>query len=153
MISLKIATQEDTPYIFEMCLKFIEESPYKDYPKDATKISSLISSFLSDISQRICLLATSKDIPIGIVAGQVSPALFSHQLVASEVLWWVEPEYRGRSRAAIELLGAFEDWGRRVGADYIQMVSLPFLGDSRAHSIYTRLGYDLKELAYVKEIH
>lgn len=151
-MQLKIGTLEDYPKVITMAYSFLKESPYKEYPIDTHKIESLVVGFLTPNNERICFLATKENEPIGMIAGGVTEALFSHQKVASEVVWWIHPDHRGRGRAAIELLGAFQDWGRRVGADYVQMVSLPSLGDSRANAIYSRLGYTLKEMSFVKEL-
>ena len=152
MISLKIPTEEDIPIIYEMCLKFIDESPYREYPRDEHKILSLIASFLSNQKERICILGISNGIPIGIIAGSLSQALFSQQQVASEVMWWVDPEHRGKTRAALELLGAFEHWAKLVGASFIQMQSLTNEYEIPLERFFTAKGYRPKEIAYVKEL-
>ena len=145
---------EDFETVFDMSLSFLKESPYRDIPSSHSKIVSFIRLFLEDIgSERVCILAFSKEnIPIGIIAGQLSSVPFSDLQVASETMWWVSPDYRGRSRAAVELLGAFEHWARRVGSSFIQMQSLALLNGSKVGSLLERLGYQETEIAYLKEI-
>ena len=152
MVELRIATEEDLPVLLEMCKKFVDESPYRDYPIEYPKVESLVLSFLSNQKEKICVLAVSKETPIGMIAGYLSPALFSSQQVASEIVWWVDPQYRGKSRAAIELLGAFETWARIVGASYIQMQSLTNEYEMPLEKLFSTKGYRAKEIAYVKRI-
>lgn len=152
MISLRVATERDIMDIYRMCLRFIEESPYSEYPRDEDKIVSLIVSFLSNQKEKICVLAISEDTPIGIIAGYINPALFSSQVVASEVLWWVDPDHRGKTKAAFELLGAFEHWAKLVGASFVQMQSLTNKYEMKLENFFIRKGYKPQEISYVKLI-
>lgn len=153
MITLKIADKDDYSTVLEFSLKFLKESPYRDLPYDIAKIDSFIRLFLEgDKNERICILALSKGIPIGIIAGHLSQALFSSELVAAEVMWWITPEFRGRSKAALELLGAFEHWASMEGSSFIQMQSLGALNGSKVGSLLERFGYEPKEVSYLKEI-
>lgn len=151
---LKVATMEDFETVFDMSLSFLKESPYRDIPSSHSKIVSFIRLFLEDKgSERVCILAFSKEnIPIGIIAGQLSSVPFSDHKVASEVMWWVSPNHRGVSRAAVELLGAFEHWGRIRGSSFIQMQSLASLNGFKVGKLLNRLGYEEKEVAYLKDI-
>lgn len=153
-MQLKLATMEDFETCFDMSLSFLKESPYRDIPYSNAKIVSFIRLFLeTNGTERVCILALSKDnIPIGIIAGQLSSVPFSDLQVASETMWWVSPDYRGRSRAAVELLGAFEHWARIRGSSFIQMQSLAALNGFKVGKLLNRLGYEEKEIAYLKEI-
>lgn len=153
-MKLKLATTEDFATVKKMSLSFLKESPYSNYPKDETKMESIIFSFLLNNEERICILAFSdEDKPIGIIAGYLNEALFTNEKVASEVMWWVHPKYRKRSRAGIELLEAFQHWSRMVGSSYIQMQSLASTDDSGAvDKIYRKYGFVPKEVTYIKEL-
>ncbi len=152
MINLKVATQEDFDILKKMCILFLEESPYRSYPRELHKIEALIGSFLVGDLDKTCVLAYHKDKPIGMIAGAVSETLFSHHLVASEVVWWIDPDHRRKSRAALELLGAFEHWARLNKASFVQMQCLTGLSEDVVGRIYNKLGYNQTEIAYVKEL-
>lgn len=152
MITLRLATQEDFDILKKMCILFLEESPYRSYPRELHKIEALIGSFLVGDLSKTCVLAFYKDKPIGMIAGAVSETLFSHHLVASEVVWWIDPDHRRKSKAALELLGAFEYWARINKASYVQMQCLSGLNEDGVGRIYKRLGYNQNEIAYVKEL-
>jgi len=152
MITLRLATQEDFDILKKMCILFLEESPYRSYPRELHKIEALIGSFLVGDLSKTCVLAIYKDKPIGMIAGNISETLFSHHLVASEVVWWIDPDHRRKSKAALELLGAFEYWARINKASYVQMQCLSGLNEDGVGRIYKRLGYNQNEIAYVKEL-
>lgn len=140
---LKIATEEDIPVIKELAMKFANSTSYADYVDEA-KADFLIQEFLkADKSQKIVLLYDN----IGILAGMVQPFFFGNVLVASEVLWWVEPDERGK-KAGEELLNAFEFWAQKVGCKLITMVCL----NDSVGKYYEKRGYRLYENAYMKEL-
>lgn len=154
MTELRLATGDDFEAVKEMSLKFLKESPYRDLSYDIPKIEAFIRLFLENKgASLVCILAVSpKGIPIGIIAGQLSSVPFSLDTIAAETMWWVDPNYRGRSRAAVELLRAFEHWGRIRGSSFIQMQSLASLNEFKVASILGKFGYEQKEIAYLKEL-
>lgn len=155
-MKLQLATTEEFHIVKKMALAFLKESPYKDLPKDESKVDNIIFSFLLDgyNKEKVCILCySSEDEPIGIIAGYTNEAIFTSEKVASEVMWWVDPRFRGRSKAGIELLQAFEHWAGMVGSSFIQMQSLASLDDSGAiDKIYKRMGYEPKEISYLKRV-
>lgn len=83
----------------------------------------------------------------GVVVGMLGLLLFENPITgestASELFWWVEPEYRG---LGVRLLKRGEQWAREMGAQQVHMIApTPEVGQ-----LYTRLGYDYLESAYHK---
>lgn len=152
MINLKLAEEGDFEDLKKMSLSFLDESPYRDFKRDNSKIDTLVNSFLVTDKEKVCIIAIYKDKPIGMIAGVLSESLFSQDQVASELVWWIDPKNRRKSKAALELLGAFEHWAKISGAVFIQMQCLPGLNGDTVGRIYERLGYKLTEIAYVKEL-
>jgi GNAT superfamily N-acetyltransferase len=139
---LRIATIEDEDLILELALKFVNESPYKEYANEEY-IRGLIKDFLaSDQSVKIVLLHENS-----MLAGMVSPFLFGPHLMATEVAWWVDLDSR-KKKIGEELLEAFEFWAKKVGCDLITMVSI----DDTLGKYYEKKGYSLHERAYMKEL-
>ena len=135
-----------------MCLEFLEESPYRAFPRDLHKIEALIGSFLKGDLDRTCIVAFFKDRPIGMIAGVLTESIFSEDKVASEMVWWIDPNHRRKSRAAFELLSAFEHWAKLKKASFVQMQCLVGLSEETVGHIYQRLGYNSTEIAYIKEL-
>ena len=140
---LRLATKDDLELLVEMGRKFISSTGYAAYA-DETRMKELAEDFLTaDPSQKIVLLYEDK----GMLGGVVTPFLFGTVKIATEVVWWVDPDHR-KSEIGMKLLEAFEFWAKKVGCGLISMVGL----DDNLDKFYVRNGYRLSERAYVKEL-
>lgn len=133
--------------------QWIEESPYKDLTVDPHKLDTILQALLTgNGTQGIAILAMKDDKPVGMVLGQVAEMLFSHETLAHELAWWVEPSHRG-GKIAIKLLDAFEYWAKEVAkCKRVQMSMVETENADRVGKLYTRRGYTLREKAYLKEL-
>jgi GNAT superfamily N-acetyltransferase len=149
-MTLKIADYSDFKPIFDMAGRFQQASPYTELTYDEGKVVELIDSFLTgDRTQKIIILGLKDQEPVGMIAGVVNEMLFSHDLIASELMWWVEPEHRG-SRLSIQLLDAYEEWARRVGAKVVQLSSVNTDHADKLDRLYRHRDYNLVERGYIK---
>jgi GNAT superfamily N-acetyltransferase len=88
----------------------------------------------------------------GIIVGILSPSFLEPQhYLASELVWFVEPEHRNGT-TGIKLLKEFERIAKERGATRVQMVCLEKMTPEVVGKIYTKLGYNLVEHHYLKEI-
>lgn len=140
---IKIATIEDAPEILNMVLKFAENSNYfQIVSKD--KIEELINNILNSTrEQAIILLEEGK----GMLAAMIAEFPYGNILQATELAWWVEPEYRN-TKVGQSLIEAFEFWADKVGAKIKVMSCL----DDTVSKFYEKNGYKLYERIYFKEI-
>lgn len=139
---MKIATIEDLEEITEMSMKFVETTRYSDYA-DIETIQSLIKKIITgEQNQAILLIEPGK----GFLAGMSSPFALGPHLLASEIAWWVEPEYRKAGVGKL-LMEAFEYWAKEKAG--CTMVSMAVLGDDPG-DFYEKSGYKLYEKAYLK---
>lgn len=76
------------------------------------------------------------------------PDLYTGEMVASEVFWFVLPEHRG---VGLALLDAYEKWARDEGCREVRMIHLSGLMPERLKALYQRRGYCEVEVAYGKE--
>ena len=76
------------------------------------------------------------------------PDLYTGNLVATELFWFVFPDHRG---IGLELLDIYEKWARDEGCSEIRMIHLPRLMPDRLKRLYQRRGYRELEVAYGKE--
>lgn len=87
----------------------------------------------------------------GAILGLVFPHWWNPSvLVAQELGWWVEPEYRGTS-VGIRLLKQFEIRVAELGATKVMMICLEALEPDKVEQIYTKLGYTKLERIFIKE--
>ena len=140
---LKIATIDDLSLVLDLSMKFANAIPYKDYIDEEVVKATLTDILTGDKDRKICLLYGE----VGFITGVAAPFMFGTDLLATELAWWVEPEYRSK-KVGLELLEAFEFWARKIGCKLISMACL----DEKVAALYESKGYTLYERAYLKEI-
>lgn len=88
----------------------------------------------------------------GFIVGHVTPSFLQPSVtLCTEAAWFVEKEYRGTT-VGIKLLKDYENEAIRRGATQITMVNIRHLNMDGLDKIYTKLGYNLFEQHYLKEI-
>lgn len=80
-----------------------------------------------------------------------APDLFDGIFMAVETFWFVFPEYR-KLGVGVDLLEAFEQWGRGNGCRKAAMIHLVDSYPEVLKTFYESRGYKLIELHYVKAL-
>lgn len=86
---------------------------------------------------------------VGFLGALKFPDISTGEMKAQEIGWFVTKECRGKG---LHLLLAYLDWARK---NRCKAVSVAYLADSmpdKVKSIYERLGFELTENVYSKEI-
>lgn len=149
---LKLAQPYHIPEIRDFCRKFFSESPYHDFPYDEKKVDETIDKIVNAYGKGHVVIVYEKyGKAVGCIAGTVVDFLLNHGKIATEIMWWVEPEYR-KSRAGIELLNAFESWATYSKCELVQMISLNTEIGKALGGLYRRRGYVETEQAYMKRL-
>lgn len=98
----------------------------------------------------VILVGLKDRLPIGFLVGAANQPVFSSDKIATELGWWVEPEYR-KTRSSYLLYQAYEDWAVRTGCSHVHGAFLP--GSSpELDEFYKRRGYVQVESSYLKRI-
>src|SRR3989304_1594017 len=87
----------------------------------------------------------------GCIGGIVYPDPNTGDLLATEMFWYVMPEFR-KGTVGLRLLDCFENWAKQKKADKIIMVHLSNLQSDRISTLYKRKGYTPIETHYIKEV-
>ena len=141
------AKEEDIPKILDMIYGFYDES-LRDYGISVKKET------LEDTLKKLIGLGSIfvDDELSGVVAGTISPSLFDKdELVGQELIWYVKPETR-KGRVGLELINAFTEYCKSMGAKKLMMVHMENLNPILMNKLYTRKHYRLMEFHYIKEI-
>jgi GNAT superfamily N-acetyltransferase len=145
---IRSATKADTPQLLEMGRQFYATTHYRHFaPYSPESVEHVIDLMLDGVF----LVAEEDGKLVGMVGLVVFPHLFNRDhLVANEVVWWVDPDYRGK-RIAVDLMAAIEPACKEKGVSAIQMVALANSPPAAA-AIYERMGYTHSESSYLKRI-
>lgn len=148
---LRIADGNDIPELKRMALNFKAHSPYKDFPVDEDKIQEFLGKIIEAAPKdAIILMAIVDDKPVGMLVGLSAEFIFSRDKYASELAWWVDPEFRGS--AGKELQEAFAYWAKKVGCKYLSMALLENEDAKKIKKIYKKLGLVPAEQTWIREI-
>lgn len=133
----------DLDAAIEILGEFREESlKYFGFSKPFAKdyLSQFVEdSFVLEIDGRV----------VGISAGKIIQSQVDGQLIYDEVVWYVLREFRGYG---LRLMDALEARCRERG---IKHMACSLMGNSmseRLHKFYTRRGFEVMEIHYIKEL-
>jgi GNAT superfamily N-acetyltransferase len=85
----------------------------------------------------------------GLLIGTISPQMMTDTVVAQEIMWYVQPEYRN-TLGSVRLLSDFEQWAKKRGADGIIMASFTATEEQKLGEFYRRRGYQHLETHLLK---
>lgn len=147
--------REATVYDLETLIALGElmhvESNYRSiiFSKDKTLVTGI--SIIADPMWCVRVCEGKDDEVIGMFVGYVSQFPFSYDLVASDFVLYVLPEYRG-STAALRLLGAYEAWAKSKEAKIINIGTTTGVNTDKVGEFYERLGFNRVGAVYRKEV-
>jgi len=121
-MTVRMAVPDDMHKVVELGRRFLLEGPYRgeleDNPEKATQFAC---SLLQHPSGRI-LVADDGEKVVGVFAFFAYDHLFSGELTAVELIWYVEPESRPGG-IALKLLAAGEKMAREMGCVKMQLTA------------------------------
>lgn len=144
-LGLRVGKLDDVPRILVMCKAFHNYSGYK-FPFEEDYVRHFIIRTIHNKSS-IVLVLDFKGTAVGVLAAAAVEHIYSPINVSTELVWWVEPEFRG-SKKALELVKAYEYWA--VNKMHCKLVTMTSLADG-VDKLYEKLGYTKKEHNWCKE--
>lgn len=150
MSIIRRATTHDADALFIMARKFVAFAPYRDsLTVTDDELRAIITYFTDNAT---VFVADESGIAIGMLVAVIAPVWYAPSCkVATELAWWVEPEYRNRT-TAIRLIQVFERWAKDEGAMMCSMSNLEINDGGRVLSMLDRMGYRLTEQSHTKRI-
>lgn len=144
---IRQATLEDVPAIVAMGLRFAADE-YRDYLRpDPAALEQLARNVITGATS-IGFVAEDADAAlVGMIGLMTYQQPMAGALVATEIVWWMEPEARG-ARAAIHLLNKGETWAREQGATKFQMIA----PTDHVGAFYERMGFKKLETHYQRSL-
>ena len=151
-ISLSLATKEDCMEAALMGKMFHKEALKNGY-KLGFSMEKFEQMYMGAVEapEYFYMLAKNEDTNehIGFFIGCLHNPLFSDDILATELFWWVEKECRGRG-IAIALIKEFERWAKSNNATQVNVSDLQNV--KNLGKLYNRLGYQESEMTYRKDL-
>lgn len=119
--TIREAVYSDIDRVVEMGRRFLLEGPYREQLADKPRIAAeLMEKLLKSSSSKI--LVSEEDGKLtGVFAFVIFPHYFSGEITAGELIWYVEPEHRGKT--SLELLWKAEKMAYEMGAKWMQLTA------------------------------
>lgn len=144
-IIVRKAVLDDKESCLDMAEKFYSLAGYSAHIPFNREDCGLL--FDSALEQGLVFVA-DHDGPVGIVLGLTMPSIVNRSyLVGSELIWWVNPEYRGIGR---NLLRSIQDAAQEIGIKMWSMISLESTNPEIAEGLYLSEGYTKTESTFVR---
>lgn len=150
------ATQDDIPALLAMCRALHLESPrYRTCSFNQDKVEGtlqhLIGTLATGSNDDACVLIADRDGEVvGVFVGVIRQHLFSDDCAAHEVLFYIKPEHRGRTRAAVNLVRTFERWAHARGVAEKVVGTSTEITTATTLRLYEYLGYHSHGFAMIK---
>lgn len=112
---IRAPAYDDIPALIDMGSRIHEEGAYAFLPFNREKVGALIASYIEEPDWRFGAVAEEDGALIGMMGGYVTDYFFCDELVACDVILFVERAFRGGSAAA-RLIEAFREWAAARGA-------------------------------------
>lgn len=147
---IKKVTEQDLLDLSILSKQFAKEAKQNGYNL-TFKQDKFVNSFMSVVNNPdyFYLVAEVEGEAVGFFLGAVYQPLFSDDIIAAEMFWWIDKEHRGR-KIALQMFKAFEEWSKEVGATEVNVSDLQ--GVKNLGKLYERLGYSKSEVTYKKDL-
>jgi GNAT superfamily N-acetyltransferase len=116
---------------------------------DMARFVKIWAGLLESESGVIFLLLDNGQNAVGALGGVAYPDIYSGEMIASEMYWFVMPEYRG---GGIRLYRAFEEWAKEQECLQVRMVHLLDSMPEKLERVYRHFGFTPAEVHYVKDL-
>lgn len=116
------------------------------FPFDAAHAAATAQEYI-EASDKLCLALEVDGVLRGALAASASISPLVPARVAEELIFWIDPECRGR--AALKMISAYEQWARDQGCIAI---GLSALGDPRVARLFRASGFALIENKFLKMV-
>ena len=155
-INVRLASVEDLKELLDMAIKFFKASPYAQLDElvDTDIVNTIRNTLiLQSMGKAVILVSTDTDNKAtGMLAAMASKAMWSENLIATEMAWWVSEDER-KSGVGKKLVEGYEYWAKMVNAKLISLSTLKDLDpEGKLEEFYEKEGYVKAEQAFVKKV-
>lgn len=139
--TIREATPDDIPAVVEMGFSLHQSSNFSNLEFDADIAATHVRRLIDD--DDCCLLiAVDSQRTIGLISGEIGQAMFGPESIATEDLFYVEPDMRGSKRGvSARLLRSFCFWAADKGAARITVSNAAGTDDSKFQWLLRTYGF------------
>lgn len=154
MIDIRLMKEEDFDQILRMSKQFSKDSDLIDsIGIDDVSLISFLKNLVNSVGG-FGLVADDDGKLVGMLGIMILPHVFNNNvLVAEEIAWWVDRDYRKKISIGMNMLRLAEEVmkGYGVKISFMKFLHKPELNPEILEKFYTRVGYKKLETTMMKE--
>lgn len=144
---IRRAELSDVPAIVRMAGDFVASTEYRALLTLKAEFVEQLAEMLIQSPQALALVSTDPGGRlIGMLGVLLVPHMMSGEVIASEVVWWMDPD--SGIRDGVKMLKLAEQWAEEHGAAVLQMIA----PNARTERFYELLQYQAVERSYQKRL-
>ena len=137
---IRLAALDDIPRMVELGALMHAESPeFKGMRFDSDKLAATIATVISNTGGGFARALELQGRVVGGMLAMATPHYFSPDFVTCDLAMFIAPEHRG-GMAAVRLLAAYRDWGKKLGAAKVQLGVMAGIDSWMVEALCERLG-------------
>lgn len=137
---IRQANDADLPALMALGKDMYLESNYTSVSFSEDKLALIGVQCLNDPVWIVRVAEHSDGSIIGMFVGYISQFIFSFDLIASDFVLYVKPEYRGTS-AAIRLIAEYVRWAKEREAKIVNIGTTTGVATAETTAFYKKLGF------------
>ena len=145
VISFRIATLDDIPDILEMCRALVDETnehnTFVNIPLHEGKTTNMLRRYIQSPDLYFTGIAEIEGEIVGALFGYIGEYYFCHNKLATDIAWYVKPEFRG-TFAGVILLKQFERWASAHGASEVCIAIATGIYAERTGNLLEKRGFN-----------
>ena len=135
----RIGTDSDVRHIYTLGKKMHAESEFSELDWNEDKVLKWLSANTEN-PQRLVYCAYDDGVLVGVFIGSISRFYFGDDQLASDLLWYVDKDYRG-TRVGVRLLKEFKKWATEKNVKRIQVGISSGLSMDRTGALLEKMGF------------
>lgn len=142
---IRDAVRRDIPALVAMAGRFHAATPIAFLDFDPAAAAFMAGAAVGSRSHMAKVLEVGS--VVGALIASAGPHPLGRQIIAKEVVFWIEPEHRGKFWRP--MIAAYEEWARGMGA---VACGLSCFADGRTHKVFERAGFTPAEINTIKRV-
>lgn len=147
-MTLRYGSLDDIPSLMALGEGFFSALGYPDDDLDRDGIPRVLHDLVISPAGFVLVADVGGGI-VGAMLGLAHKPVFGRRMQASELGWFMAPNYRG-SRDAVRMIAEFEAWARQRECVRVVLSRLMSMRPDAVGRLYERLGYAERESSYAK---
>ena len=148
-MEIRKAEWQELEHVLPLCRQFFNEIEWKDTTFEPDVMLATLSALVADAHCNLLVVVDGEKI-VGTVGIQIAPMFWGTDPVATELFWYMDPEYRGRA-CSLKLFQQAEAWAKEAGAK-VMLMGMTATSPPHVRTMYERAGYRYSQTGFIKRL-